>query len=113
MMLGLLALLCISVPPPLRKSQTRLVKLFGLSSFRLLFSGTFLEPELSNDVFPPELLESNVSYSFKIDKIEFSILISINLISKIFLKDQKMSTWWARLVRLLYLRLKKEGWAAP
>ena len=62
-MLGLLLLLCIRVPPPLLKSQTRLVKLFGLSSFLLLFSGTFLDPALSKEVLPPELLESRVSYS--------------------------------------------------
>ena len=62
-MLGLLLLLCINVPPPLLKSHTRLVRLFGLSSLLLLFSGTFLEPALSNEVLPPELLESKVSYS--------------------------------------------------
>ena len=61
-MLGLLLLLCIRVPP-LRKSQTRLVKLLGRSSFLLRFSGTFLEPALSKEVLPPELLESSVSYS--------------------------------------------------
>ena len=39
------------------------MRLFGLLSLRLLFSGTCRDPALSNDVFPPEFDESRVSYS--------------------------------------------------
>ena len=52
----------VDVNVPLR-SQTRLVRLLGLLSFRLLFSGTWRDPALSKEVLPPELLESRVSYS--------------------------------------------------
>jgi len=45
------------------KSQTRLVKDLGRVSFLLRFSGMFLDPAESKEVFPPELLESSVSYS--------------------------------------------------
>ena len=39
------------------------MRLFGLLSLRLLFSGTCRDPALSKDVFPPEFDESRVSYS--------------------------------------------------
>ena len=54
---------CIRVPPLDLKSHTRLVRLRGRTSLRDRFSGTFRDPALSNEVLPPELLESSVSYS--------------------------------------------------
>ena len=84
---------CIRVPPPDLKSHTRLVRLRGRTSLRDRFSGTFRDPALSNEVLPPELLESSVSYSCS--AVQCSGRSGFG------------STWWARLVRLLYLRLKK------